>query len=136
MRLLGSVFDDGGAVGERRGHHNVHRRTDGDHVEVDVRALHAVAACLGADEVALTHLGAHGGEALDMLVDGTHAAEVAAAGHRDLGLAEAAEQRADEVVGGADLVRELLRDLRGSNMAAVDLNIAAVEETDIRAELL
>ena len=53
MRLLGSVFDDGGAVGERRGHHNVHRRTDGDHVEVDVRALHAVAACLGADEVAL-----------------------------------------------------------------------------------
>jgi len=71
-----------------------------------------------------------------MLVDGTHAAEVAAAGHRDLGLAEAAEQRADEVVGGADLVRELLRDLRGGNMAAVDLNIAAVEETDIRAELL
>ena len=59
-----------------------------------------------------------------------------AAGHRDLGLAEAAEQRADEVVGGADLVRELLRDLRGGNMAAVDLNIAAVEETDIRAELL
>ena len=83
-----------------------------------------------------SHLGTHGGEALDMLVDGTHAAEVAAAGHRDLGLAEAAEQRADEVVGGADLVRELLRDLRGGNMAAVDLNIAAVEETDIRAELL
>ena len=97
-----TVVPSASAAALADGHHNVHRRTDGDHVEVDVRALHAVAACLGADEVALAYLGAHGGEALDMLVDGTHAAEVAAAGHRDLGLAEAAEQRADEVVAGAD----------------------------------
>ena len=136
MRLLGGVFDDGGALGQRRGHHDVHRCTDGDHVEIDVRALHAPAVGLGADEVALADLGTHGDKALDVLIDGAHAAEVAAAGHGDLGLAEAAKQRADEVVGGADLVRKLLRDLRGGDMAAVDLHIAAVEEADIGAQLL
>ena len=31
---------------------------------------------------------------------------------------------------------KLLRDLRGGNVAAVDLDAAAVEKTDIRAELL
>ena len=71
-----------------------------------------------------------------MLVDGAHAAEVAAAGHRDLGFTKAAEQRADEVVGGANFVRELLRDLGGGDAAAVDLDVAAVEKADLRAELL
>ena len=81
VRLLGGVFDDSCALGKRRGHHDVHRRADGNHVEIDVRALHAAAVGLGADEVALAHLGAHSDEALDVLVDGAHAAEVAAAGH-------------------------------------------------------
>ena len=71
-----------------------------------------------------------------MLVNRANTAKVAAAGHGDLRLAEAAEQRANEIVGGADLVGKLLRDLRGGNVAAVDLDAAAVEKTDIRAELL
>ena len=136
MRFLGGIFNDGGALGEHGGHHNVHRCTDGDHVEIDVRALHAPAVGLGADKVALAYLSAHGNKTLDVLVNRANAAKVAAAGHGDLRLAEATEQRANEIVGGADLVGKLLRDLRGGNVAAVDLDAAAVEKTDIRAELL
>ncbi len=53
VRLLGGVFDDGGALGQHRGHHNVHRGTHGDHVQIDGRALQTPAFGGGVDEVAL-----------------------------------------------------------------------------------
>ena len=136
MRLLGGILDDGRTVGQRGSHHDVHRCADGYHVKVNVGTLHPSAGRARADKVALAHLGAHGGKALNVLIDGAHAAKIAAAGHGDLSLAETAEQRADQIVGGADLVRQLLRDLRGGDMAAVDLHIAAVEKANVCAKLL
>ena len=114
-----------------RGHHNVHRRTDGDHVEVDVRTLHAVAACLGADEVALAHLGTHGGEALDMLVDGTHAAEVAAAGHGDFRTAETAEQCADQIIRCTDFFNIFIINTDICNCRSVDLDCRSVDSVNL-----
>ena len=136
VRLLRRIFDDGRAVRQSRGHHDVHGRADGDHVEINVRALHAPALGGGADVVALAHGRTHGGKALDVLVDGAGAAEVAAAGHGDLGLAEAAKQCADEIVARAQLVRQLLRGAGGDDVAAVKLHVAAVEHANLRTELL
>ena len=136
MRLLRRIFDDGRAVRQSCGHHDVHGRADGDHVEIDVRAPHAPALGGGADVVALAHGRTHGGKALDVLVDGAGAAEVAAAGHGDLGLAEAAKQCADEIVARAQLVRQLLRGAGGDDVATVKLHVAAVEHADLRTELL
>ena len=134
VRLLRRVFDDGGALGQRRRHHDVHRRAHGDDVEVDVRALHVSALGVGDDIVALAHGGAHGGEALDVLVDGTHAAEVAAAGHRDLGAAEAPQQGADQIIGGAQLVRQILRDMCGVDVPTIDLHVRGIEKAHVCAE--
>lgn len=41
VRLLGSVFDDGQAVGQGCGDEDVHGRTHGDHVQVDLRSVQA-----------------------------------------------------------------------------------------------
>ena len=98
VRLLGGVFDDGRAAREDRADHDVHRRADGDDVEIDTPAGQTVFGRSGADEAVLQlHLRADGLEALDVLVDRPRA-EVTAAGQRHAGVAEAAELRADQVV--------------------------------------
>ena len=58
--------------------------------------------------------------ALDVLVDGA-GAEVAAARHGDLRPAEAAQQRADEVVAGANLPRLRKGRARLAHLAAIEL---------------
>ena len=78
--------------------HNVHGSAHGHHVQIDVGPLQMTVLGPGVDVAALHgHLRAHGGKALDMLVDGPRA-EVTAAGHGDLRPAESAEQSADEVI--------------------------------------
>ena len=135
MRLLGGVFDRGDAIGEDGGHHDVHRRADADHVEIDGRALEAAAPGRGVDEVALRHVRAHRAEALDVLVDRTYT-EVAAAGHGDRCLTEAAEQRAEQIVARADLAREVIAGLGRVDAVAVDLHGVLVEDLHLRTHVL
>ena len=90
----------------------------------------------GVDKAALHHhLGAQGGKALDVLVDGADA-EVAAAGHGHFSLAEAAQQRADEIIGGADLAGQVIAGAGGTDVAAIDLHRVAVDGADGSAQLL
>ncbi len=87
-----AVFEDGHAVGEGGGHHQVFGAGDGDFVEVDVGAVQAVG--FGFDiAVLLGDLGAHLLEAFDVQVDGARA-DGASAGHGDAGDAHARDQRA------------------------------------------
>ena len=117
--LLGSVFDDGVAVRQSGGHHDVHGGTHGDHVQIDVGAVEPAAGSVGQNEAALHHhLGAQSGEALDVLVDG------------HLGTAEAAQQGTDQVIAGADLVGQLIGSAGGADAGGVDLHGVGIDAAD------
>ena len=89
----------------------------------------------GMNEAALYHhLGTQGGKALDVLIDGAHT-EVAPAGHGDFRLTEAAQQGADQVVGGADFAGQLIAGPGGVDMAGVNLHRVAVDGTDVGTQL-
>ena len=127
--LFGGVFDGGDTVGQGGGHHDVHGRAHGDNVQIDRRAGEAAILGGGVDEAALHgHLRAHGGEALDVLVDGADA-EVAAAGHGHGGLTEAAQQRAQQVIAGADTAGQVVGRAGAVDGVAVDLDGVAVQHT-------
>ena len=79
-------------------------------------------------------IGAEGGHALDMLVDGTDA-EVAAAGHGGLCAAEAAEHCADKVIRRPDLAHEVVGGVLIAHLSAVYLNGGLVDIADLRAKL-
>ena len=136
VRLLGAVLHDGLALGQHRGEHDVHRRADRDNVEINVCAVQALFGRLGADVTALGqgHRGAERLEALDMLVDRAHAAEIAAARHGDLGVAVFAQQHAEQIIGGAQLALELVR-LEAGVAGVLDLDGRCVDQTDLRAQL-
>ena len=100
MRLLGGVFNHGVALGQYGGHHDVHGGADGHDIQIDVGAGEAAGLHGGIDVAPLGgNAGAQRAKALYVLVNGADAAEIAAAGHGDLGSAEAPQQRADEIVG-------------------------------------
>ena len=94
----------------------------------------ALGGVTGDIAAALLHHGAHGLEALDVLVDGADA-EVAAAGHGVAGVAEAAQLGAQEVVRRADAPHQV--DGRGDvpGVGAVDLQGVAAEAADLRAHV-
>ena len=135
MGLLGGVFNGGGAVGQSRGHHDVHGGTYADHVQIHGSPGQTATLGHGLDQIPLGDLRTHGAEALDMLVDGSDA-EVAAAGHGHGGLAEAAQQRAQQVVAGANAAHQVKGRGGGVDMAAVDLHRVAVQHPDIGPQLL
>ena len=136
VRFLGRVFDGGGTLCQCRGHHNVHGGAHGDHVQIYRRTHQTAAFGGGVDEAALHgHLSAHGGEALDVLVDGPDA-EVAAAGHGHGGLTEAAQQRAQQIIAGTDAARQIVGRAGGVDGAAVDLDGVAVQHAHPGAQLL
>src|SRR5699024_6926853 len=136
MRLLGAVFHDGLALGEHRSEHDVHGRADRYHVKIDVRAVQALLGRFGADVTALGQrdCGAERLEALDMLVDRAHAAEIAAARHGDFGIAVLAEQHAEQIIGGAQLALELVR-LEARVLGILDLDRRGIDQADLRAQL-
>ena len=112
MRLTGDVFNDRSTLRQHRRQHDVDRRADGDLVEVDVCAGAATIFRLTEDIAAgKLHLRAERREALEVLVDGA-LAEVAATGHGALGTAKTRQHGTDEVVAGADTVRQLEHFLR------------------------
>ena len=124
-------------LGQNGGHHDVHGSAHGYHVQVDVGAGEAAFLHGSVDIAALDgDAGAQGGKSLDMLVNGPDAAEIAAAGHGDLRLAEAAQQSADQVIGGPQLPAELIGGAGGVDMAAVDLHGVAVDGADACTQLL
>ena len=136
VRLLGGVFDDGQAVGQGRGDEDVHGRTHGDHVQVDLRPVQAAGGGGGVDEAVLhLDLRAHGGEALEMLVDGTHA-QVTAAGRGNLRPAKAAQQCADEIVGRTDLAGQLIGNVLLVYLGAVQLHSGGVDGAHVGAQVL
>ena len=136
MRLLGCVFDDGGALCQHRGHHDIHGGAHGHHIQIYGGTGEPALPGTGLDETALhLYLGAHGAKALDMLVDGPYA-EVAAAGHGHLGLSETAQQGADEVVGGPDAAGHIVGGIGGTNGVAVQLNGVPVQHPDPCAQFL
>ena len=71
----------------------------------------------------------------DVLVDRAYT-EVAAAGHGDRCLTEAAEQRAEQIVARADLAREVIAGLGRVDAVAVDLHGVLVEDLHLRAHVL
>ena len=135
MWLLGGVFDGGGAVGQHGGHHDVHSGAHGYHIHVDVGTGEPAAPGCGMDEVALRHFGAHGPEALDVLVDGPYA-EVAAAGHGHGGLAEAAQQRSQQIVGRPDAPCHIIGGMGAADGAAVDLHGVLIQHPHPCAQLI
>ena len=136
MRLLCAVLHDGLALCQNRCEHDVHGRADGDNVEINMCAVQAVLGRLDPDVTALgqSDLGAERLEALDVLVDRTNAAEVAAAWHCYLGKAVLAEQHAEQIVGGAQLALELVR-LERRILGVLDLHSRGIDQTDLCAEL-
>ena len=109
VRLAGGVPERRLALGERRRHDGVLRPGDAGLVEEQRRALET----LGAHLVALARLdlGAESGKCVDVRVDPAAADDVAAR-RRHGGSAEAGEQRPREQDRCADLVAELLVELR------------------------
>ena len=67
-----------------------------------------------------------------MLVDGARA-EVAAAGQRHAGVAEAAELRADEIIGGADAAHQRVGGLGIAHICAAELQRVRTQATDLCA---
>ena len=70
-----------------------------------------------------------------MLVDGTNA-EVAAAGHGHGSLTLTAQQRAQQIVTGADAAGQIVAGAGGMDMAAVDLHSVAIQHADTGTQLL
>ena len=98
VRLPGGVLDESIAISEGGAEHEIDRGTDRDDVEIYRSAAQTAAGRCRDDAVLHCHLRAHGDETFHVLVDRADAAEIATAGHCDIGLAEPAEQGADEVV--------------------------------------
>ena len=135
VRLLGAVFDDRHAAAQNCRKQDVHRRADGDDIKIDVAAAQPALRGVGADIAAgLLDHGAHGLEALDVLVDGADA-EVAAARHGDMGMAEAAKLCADEIIRRADTADKLDGRGRVAGAGAVDLERVAAVAPDLRAHI-
>ena len=135
MGLLGAVFDDGHAAAEDCGEQDVHRRADGDNIEINVAAAQPALRGVGADIAAgLLDHGTHGLEALDMLVNGADT-EVAAARHGNMGMTKAAKLCADEVIRRTDASDEFDGSSCVACTGAVDLECVAAVAADLRAHI-
>ena len=94
LGLLGRVLDDGGALGQHRGHQRVLGRPDARELQDDPCPAQAVGP--GLDEAVLgVELDAEAAQRAQVPVDGA-LAEVVASGHRHLGPAQAGHERAED----------------------------------------
>ena len=136
VRLLRRVLDDRPAAGHGGREDDVHRRADGDLVEIYPRAVELAVYGLGIDEAPRDlHVRAEGGHALYVLVDGPDA-EIAASRHRGLGRAETAQHSADKVVGCAYLAHQVIGGIGIPHVGAVYLHRVAVYHAYLSAEVL
>ena len=132
MGFLGTVFQNGLALGHYSGEHTVHGSAHADLIKEDVCTVHLLGA--HADH-AVVHavLCAQSTEHLQVLVNGA-GAEVAAAGHGHLSLAKTGQQCAQKVVAGAHLAGQVVRDVGAGQMGGVDLVGVAVDHFDLCAQ--
>ena len=137
MGLLGGVLDDGHAICQGGGQHDVHGGPYRDHVQIHLAAGQTAAAGdLGADQaVAHVHVGPHGHKALDVLVDGP-SAQVAAPGQGDLRPAKAAQQGPHQVIAGADLPGQVIGHLAVADVGAVHVHRILVHRLYVGTQLL
>ena len=132
MGLLGAVFQNGLALGHDSGEHPVHGSAHADLIKEDMRSVEL----LGTDgDHAVIHavLCAQGAENFQVLVDGA-GAQVAAAGHGHLCLAETGQQCTQEVIAGAHLARQVIRDIGARQVGGVDLIGVLVQHLDLCAQ--
>ena len=135
MGLLGGVFDDGIALCHDGGHHDVHGSTHGDDIQIDVGTVQTAGFRRGVNKAALYHhLGAQGGKAFDVLINGAHA-EVASAGHGDFRLTKAAQQGTDQVVGGTDFAGQFIAGPGRVDMTGVNFHSMAVDGANVSPQL-
>ena len=136
MRLLCAVFEHGLTLRENCCEHDVHGRADRNDVKIDMCAMQAFFRRFRANVAALgqSDLGAERLEALDVLVDRPHTAEVAAAGHCNLSIAVLAEQHAEQIIGSAQLALQLVR-LEGRVLGILDFHGGGIDKTDLSAQL-
>ena len=136
MRFARRVFDDGAATRHGGGQNDVHRRADGDLIQIDLCAVQPAVRRVGIDESALDlHIRAHGAHTLDVLVDRPDA-EIAAAGHGGLRRAEPAQHGADEIVRRADFPHQIVRRIRKPRLGAINLHRGFIHTFDPRAKPL
>ena len=126
MGLLGAVFQNGLTRGHDRREHTVHGSAHADLIKEDMGTGQLLLGAHGDHAIVHAVLCAQRAEHLQMLVDGTRA-EVAAAGHGHLCLAEAGKQRTEEVVAGAHLAGQIVWHIGSDQMPRIDLVGVAVE---------
>ena len=126
MGLLGAVFQNGLTLGHDRREHTVHGSAHADLIKEDMGTGQLLLGAHGDHAVIHAVLCAQCTEHLQVLVDGA-GAQIAAAGHGHLCLAEAGEQCAKEVVAGAHLAGQIVRHIGSDQMPRIDLVGVAVE---------
>jgi hypothetical protein len=129
------IFDHSPAPCQHGCQLQVDRRAHGYHVQQDIRAVEPSRRLRADDAVFDLHRRSHGGESLDVLVDGTHAAEIAAAGHGYGGLAIAPQHGADQIIGGAQATHHVKGGLRLGDAGAVDVHGVLVDRFDLGTHL-
>ena len=136
VRLLRAVLHNRLTLGQNSCEHDVHGRADRNNVKINMCAVQTVLGCLDPDVTALgqRYLCAQSFKTLDVLVDRTDAAEVAAAWHCYLGKAVLAEQHAEQIVGCAQLALQLVR-LETRVLRILDFHRSGVDLADLRAQL-
>ena len=128
LRFARGVFDDGFAIGQRRGHHEILGAGDGDGFEVEPRALEPPGA--RADVAAFdVDVRAHGLQPRDMDVHRPRA-DGAAAGQRHIGLAEARQQRSQHQDRRAHGLHQLVRRETFARGGGVDLDLHLLVDGD------
>ena len=134
LRFPGAVLDDGDAVGEHRGHHDVLRRPDAGVLEGDLRRAQPVGSAGLYEAVVELDVGAQSTQALYVEVELAQT-QVAAARGGDLGLAEARHERAEDDEAGAHLAHQLVGGRVGVHGGGVYLQ-GAPREVGLDAELV
>ena len=132
MGFLGTVFQNGLALGHYSGEHTVHGSAHADLIKEDVCTVHLLGAH-GDHAVVHAVLCAQSTEHLQVLVNGA-GAEVAASGHGHLSLSKTGQQCAQKVVAGAHLAGQVVRDVGAGQMGGVDLVGVAVNHFDLCAQ--
>ncbi len=125
LRLFRGVFDRRAAFREHRGEHDVDRRADARHIQVDLRAAQFFRTQVNRP-VLVRHGRPERFKALDMLVDRARS-EMAPARQADDRPPEAAEHRAHEIIGCAQFFYVSVRQWHGDHSGRVDLHRPAVE---------
>ena len=135
LGLAGGIIDNRGTLRAHGGHDEVLGRTDTGELERDSGTVQALGR-VGVDvAVGGVEFDAQGLKTQDMHID-LASAQVAAAGHGDLGAMETAQQGSHHGSGSAHLGNELIGSLPGIDLGGIDLERVLVENINRGAHTL